>query len=512
VQFLLIIFFLPHCAQYSPVQNLTIRYFNVSADAVNWLSLIYMLVYIPGGIITNLCFDYFGLYNYVRYNKPPAILAIAYNIFKFQMQMMFAAVLNFVGSWLRIIGSLQGSPWFFGMVMLGQTLCAICQCFTFSIPNVIASQWFPDNERTLAVAIAGIANQFGGGVGYICSPLIVTVANYKYRFLFMAIIQAVACTFAGAACILWFEERPPTPPSPSAAALLETSSSSRKLINFCCCKKTTSRQRLIHSSKEQDEDSVEAINNSSTSPNDEISSTTTNSNSSPFLRQLQVVSPFWNVHFLILMHSIGTAMGCYGAILTLMNELSEEKGFTAVDAGNFGFASMVGSLPYSLFAAWFVDKTKWYNFNIKFNGLLSAASYAMLVMCLELDFLRIKILIYIANILLGSFVNAALTIYLESSVEVAFPVSPGLSSAYILVATQVYSILMTLCLQFMYETKWIKKYTLYASMAFVVLSMLLTVFFNGKMKRFEMEREALGNQGKEESEANGEAEKKMLLA
>lgn len=53
-------------AQYSPVQSIAVKYWNVSATAINWLSLIYLLVYIPGVFCANVMLDLFGLRNYVN--------------------------------------------------------------------------------------------------------------------------------------------------------------------------------------------------------------------------------------------------------------------------------------------------------------------------------------------------------------------------------------------------------------------------------------------------------------
>lgn len=90
------------------------------------MSLVYMLFYIPGCIIANSFLDFFGLRAYV----------------------CLGALLQLLGSFVRILGTNQ-----FAIVLVGQSLCSMGQCFIFSAPNTIASYWFAESERTSAVAI-----------------------------------------------------------------------------------------------------------------------------------------------------------------------------------------------------------------------------------------------------------------------------------------------------------------------------------------------------------------------
>lgn len=81
---------------------------------------------------------------------------------------------NVVGSWIRVAGSYDHT--LFPLLFAGQTMCAICQCFIFCAPNIIAAVWFPDTERTMCVSIATIMNQLGAAVCpfYICFSMLFT--------------------------------------------------------------------------------------------------------------------------------------------------------------------------------------------------------------------------------------------------------------------------------------------------------------------------------------------------
>jgi len=238
-----------------------------------------------------------------------------------------------IGSWVRVVGSIHFSEFFstnsstssssffssslfdihypfFFILFIGQTLCACCQAFIFSAPNVIAAEWFPDSERTLTVAIGNVFNQGGAAIGFILSPIIVKQSNYHSTFVLLSIIQSIIATMSGAAAIMWFENRPPTPPSPSAQ--LNKQARSKMEFNW-----QTFKQQLV-----------------------------------------TALLPFKSLNFWLLMHGIGVSQGIYGAILTLLDAIGEPRGFNTTDAGNFGFAAILGSLPMLLFAGWFIDKTK----------------------------------------------------------------------------------------------------------------------------------------------------------
>ena len=178
---------------------------------------------------------------------------------------------------------------------------------------------------------------------------------------------------------------------------------------------------------------------------------------------------------------------------TILNQVIIPYGFTTEDAGWFGFCLIAASLPMVLFSGYFVDRTKWYSFSTKANAVLFTVSYLILILSLEVPFLRKRPIIYIACSLFGSFCNSARPIYLETGVEVTYPVPEGLSSSYQIIATQLYGVVITMLMTAMFESK-LKKYTLWASLAFCGLSTIITFFFHGRMKRLEMESKVVAGE------------------
>ncbi len=62
-----------------------------------------------------------------------------------------------LGSFLTTIGSVikcfAVNPDFFLIAMLGQTICAIAQAFTLSIPSRLSALWFGNDQIALATSV-----------------------------------------------------------------------------------------------------------------------------------------------------------------------------------------------------------------------------------------------------------------------------------------------------------------------------------------------------------------------
>jgi len=105
--------------------------------AVDWLSMIYMLAYIPLIVPATWLLDRRGL-------RTVAITA---------------TFLNAVGAWLKC-AAVRAS--LFPLLMTAQTICAIAQVFILGIPARLAAVWFGPNEVSTATAIGVFGNQVSG--------------------------------------------------------------------------------------------------------------------------------------------------------------------------------------------------------------------------------------------------------------------------------------------------------------------------------------------------------------
>lgn len=124
------------------IANIITKYYNASLPedrfqretTVDWLSMIYMLAYIP------LIFPSTFLLN----KKGLRVCAIA------------GAFLNVLGAWLKVACI---SPDRFAVLMFAQTVCAIAQIFILGLPAKIAAVWFGPNEVSTATSLGVFGNQ-----------------------------------------------------------------------------------------------------------------------------------------------------------------------------------------------------------------------------------------------------------------------------------------------------------------------------------------------------------------
>lgn len=125
--------------QFAIISNILIKYYGVGAVAVDWLSMIYMLTYIPFIFPATWLLDNKGL-------RVTALLANAFNC---------------AGAWIKV---LSVKPDLFWVTMLGQFGCALSQVFILGVPSRLASVWFGANEVSTACAIGVFGNQVSPGV------------------------------------------------------------------------------------------------------------------------------------------------------------------------------------------------------------------------------------------------------------------------------------------------------------------------------------------------------------
>lgn len=180
--------------QYAIITNIISSYYNVSNLAVNWTSVIFMAVYIPGIIPASWLLNRKGL----------------------RFCVLLGSFGNCAGAWIKCFSV---SPDRFWISMMGQTVTAISQLFVLNLPPRIAAVWFGPNEVSSATSFGVFGNQIGIGLGFILPPLIfsnnpdslasLTERGLNIMFFSVAIVTSVLLI----AMIFLFEDRPSKPPS-----------------------------------------------------------------------------------------------------------------------------------------------------------------------------------------------------------------------------------------------------------------------------------------------------------
>ncbi|XP_027692269.1 solute carrier family 49 member A3-like [Vombatus ursinus] len=179
---------------FAPVADKIAHYFQLSMTQINWLSLIYLVISIPFGIVATWILDSFGL----------------------KCSMILCAWLNAIGSVIRLFPGLRFTDnYHFLCFMIGQTFCALAQVLVIFSPAKLAALWFPEHQRATANMIATMSNPLGILLANMGSPALVKKEEDIPLMLGFYIIPAGVACLLSSACI--WESIPPTPPSKGAA-------------------------------------------------------------------------------------------------------------------------------------------------------------------------------------------------------------------------------------------------------------------------------------------------------
>ncbi|NXD74041.1 S49A3 protein, partial [Eolophus roseicapillus] len=173
---------------FAPVADKTAVYFHISLEMVNWLSIVYLLISIPFGLVATWVLDSLGL----------------------RCAVILSAWLNMVGSIIRMFSVLKFlnlDSQSYGYLFTGQCLCALAQPLIIFSPTKLAALWFPDHQRATANMIASMSN--------VLSPAL--VPEGKHIPLMLGVYAVPAVTACALATVGIHEKVPPTPPSASAA-------------------------------------------------------------------------------------------------------------------------------------------------------------------------------------------------------------------------------------------------------------------------------------------------------
>eukprot|EP01135_Chromosphaera_perkinsii_P004172 Nk52_evm79s270 gene=Nk52_evmTU79s270 len=185
---------------FAPISTIVEEYYGVGSGDVNWMSMLYMLTYLPGVFIASWIMDLIGLRN----------------------SMIAGAFLNCLGGWIRYVGKdPSGWTWIF----VGQTIAAIAQSFTLSAPPRIAAEWFGERERSTATSVGVLSNNMGIAVGMLSNYVVTKGSDIPTYLLIDAIIVSVALILV----VLFFRSTPPTPPTRSSCERNATNGESTRL-------------------------------------------------------------------------------------------------------------------------------------------------------------------------------------------------------------------------------------------------------------------------------------------
>ncbi|KAF1822314.1 MFS general substrate transporter [Dissoconium aciculare CBS 342.82] len=176
---------------FAAVSSTSAQFFGVSESGISWLSTGFLFAFLVAAPATIWVLN--------RHGPKTSILV--------------ASGLTFVGAWIRYAGVRAATP-SLGAVVFGQILIGFAQPFVLAAPTRYSNLWFSDSGRVSATALASLANPFGGALGQLIGPFLVTdTSGLPNLVLLTAIISTVAALPAA-----FIPKAPPTPPSSIAAA------------------------------------------------------------------------------------------------------------------------------------------------------------------------------------------------------------------------------------------------------------------------------------------------------
>ncbi|KRT86292.1 membrane transporter [Oryctes borbonicus] len=123
--------------QYSIIANIITEFYGVSSIAVDWTSMIYMILYIPTVFPASFLLDKLGL----------------------KVTVLLGSIGTCIGSWIKV-GSVD--PNLFWVTFLGQSVVALSQACILSIPARLAAVWFGPEQVSSACSIGVFGNQKNG--------------------------------------------------------------------------------------------------------------------------------------------------------------------------------------------------------------------------------------------------------------------------------------------------------------------------------------------------------------
>ncbi|KAK7873086.1 hypothetical protein R5R35_000367 [Gryllus longicercus] len=134
--------------QFAIITEPVMRFYGVSADDVNWTSMIYMVTYVPLVFPAAWLLDRMGL----------------------RVCVTLGAMGTCAGASLKAFAA---EPWLWSLAFAGQAITAMSQTCLLGVPARLAAVWFPSTELASATAVGVFGNQLGIAVGFLVPPFLV---------------------------------------------------------------------------------------------------------------------------------------------------------------------------------------------------------------------------------------------------------------------------------------------------------------------------------------------------
>ncbi|KAK3106048.1 hypothetical protein FSP39_011651 [Pinctada imbricata] len=341
-----------------------------------------------------------------------------------RISLLLCNVLLTLGSGLRCITS--DPHWATWMMNIGAVLNGIAGTVPFAGPALLASIWFPPNQRATATAVASAFNYFGVGMAFIIGPQLVSspiyssgngttsqhssltqishllgdvttspsknmseLTNFKDLQSDIMHLMYYECAASGIlllASVIYFPSKPPTPPSITASI-----------------QRVEYKKALLDIAK--------------------------------------------NRYLWMLALAYGIPAGVYGVWGAVIDIILGPLHIDQTDVGWIGFYTIIAGCLSSLLIARFSDLFMRHMkvFVVSMYVIAGGAFVWVTLLCLKvIPYTSVQI--YAACILGGMFLNGTIPLFYELCSETAYPVSEGVVGGFITLLNNLFGIMFLLAL------------------------------------------------------------------
>ena len=371
--------------QFAPIALLVSSRFGVSLPAVDWLSLSFMALYVPGALVTIFVTERFGM-------RALLLGAAAANA--------LAALVRYVGAFAPAAGGAS-----FGVVMLGQCVAALAQPAFINAPSRLAGDWFPERDRAMATTIAAMSNVIGNALGSALPPAYTSAPGEVDAGLLYALVASAIALAANALAIT--ADAPAEPVSAAAA-----------------------RRRLARGALQGEALSVSGSSGGGGGGGGGGVAGETSAVRAAFRAvRADFAALFANRNFWPLFVGFGLGLGIFNALLTLLSQLILPCGYGDDDAGSAGAALLVAGLVGAGVAGALLDRTQAFVPLLQGGIVLEVAAIIFLLSSLRPN---AEAALIASFGLVGAFLLPLLPLALENAAETTYPCSEDNSASLML--------------------------------------------------------------------------------
>mmetsp|Transcript_119284 Transcript_119284/g.216839 ORF Transcript_119284/g.216839 Transcript_119284/m.216839 type:complete len:491 (-) Transcript_119284:99-1571(-) len=444
---------------FAPIASLSSSFYGVSLGSISLLSMVFMILFLPGILLTSYLMTKWGLRRVVIIGS---------------LLDLVATILRFISVFLpQKTGPLYPA---FSVLLLGQSFGALAQPLFITVPVRLANDWFSRDERDAVTVIAAMVNPVGNALGQVVPPLVLSqyptdkglIKGFGWLLAGEGVVAVVAFLWA-CAC---FAEDPTT--APSRATIVRRSS----------------RQELLQTLSQG---RVSSPRVSSPSVGSRTASTDSTFSACDALRALKFdySTLLKDKNYRILLVAFGMGLGLFNAILTCIEQLVKPANYNSDDAGLFGGVVLLTGLPVAGIVGVVLDRTHAYRATLK-----AGFAFAWMAVLVFLVLLRPaqRGLVCMGSALLGATTTPMLPVSMETAVECTFPVPEEASGGLLLMAGQVFGVIFTLTLENLLTSGGGSSFEgVWTSAAFFILSVelaasMLVLCYRGQYKRHVSER------------------------